>query len=82
MRWNIHSGADLGRAIADIRRQQDLTQAELAEQTGLSRGYLAHLEAGRTSASLEHMLRVLRRSGATVTISLEEEEEEEEDGQA
>jgi transcriptional regulator with XRE-family HTH domain len=41
----------------------------LAEQTGLSRGYLAHLESGRTATSLEHLLRVLRRSGATVTVS-------------
>ena len=71
-RWNIHSGADFGKAIADIRRRQDLTQAELAEQAGLSRNYLAHLEAGRTSSSLEHVLRTLRRSGATVTVSLPE----------
>jgi len=78
MRWNIHSGADFGRAIADIRRGHNLSQAELGEQTGLSRGYLAHLEAGRTSASLEHMLRILRRSGATVTVSLPEND----DGQA
>lgn len=75
MRWNIHSGSDLGRAVADIRRRRNLTQAQLAEQTGLSRGYLAHLEAGRTSASLEHLLRVLRRSGATVTVSLAEEDD-------
>jgi HTH-type transcriptional regulator/antitoxin HipB len=73
MRWNIYSGADLGRAIADIRRQQGLTQEQLAEQAGLSRGYLAHLESGRTSKSLEHVLRVLRRSGAKVTIDLAED---------
>jgi transcriptional regulator with XRE-family HTH domain len=75
VRWNIHSGADFGGAIAEIRRRQDLTQTQLAEQTGLSRDYLAHLEAGRTSKSLEHLLRVLRRSGATVTISLPEDDD-------
>jgi transcriptional regulator with XRE-family HTH domain len=78
MHWNIHSSSDFGRAIAEIRRRQGLTQARLAEQTGLSRDYLAHLEAGRTSKSLDHLLRILRRSGATVTISLPEDD----DGQA
>lgn len=78
VRWNIHSGPDFGRAIADIRRRENLTQAQLAAQIGLSRDYLAHLEAGRTSKSLEHLLRTLRRSGATVTISLPEDD----DGQA
>ena len=70
VRWTIHSGADFGRAIADLRRRQGLTQAQLAEQSGLSRDYLAHLEAGRTSKSLDHLLRTLRRSGASVTVSL------------
>jgi transcriptional regulator with XRE-family HTH domain len=73
VRWNIYSGADFGRAIAEIRRRQDLTQAQLAEQAGLSRAYLAHLESGRTSKSLEHLLRTLRRSGAIVTITLPED---------
>lgn len=76
MRWTIHSGADFGRAIADLRRRQGMTQAQLAEQSGLSRDYLAHLEAGRTSKSLDHVLRTLRRSGATVTVSLPEDEDD------
>ncbi len=71
--WTIHSGSDFGRAIADMRRRQGLTQAQLAEQAGLSRDYLAHLEAGRTSKSLDHIMRTLRRSGATVTVSLPED---------
>jgi transcriptional regulator with XRE-family HTH domain len=75
VRWTIHAGADFGRAIADLRRRQGLTQAQLAEQSGLSRDYLAHLEAGRTSKSLDHLLRTLRRSGATVTVSLLEDDD-------
>jgi transcriptional regulator with XRE-family HTH domain len=66
--WTIHSGADFGRAISAIRHRRGLTQAELAEQCGLARSYLAHLETGRTSSSLEHILRLLRRSGARVTV--------------
>jgi HTH-type transcriptional regulator/antitoxin HipB len=72
VRWTIHSGADFGRAIADMRHRESLTQAQLAERAGLTRDYLAHLEAGRTSKSLDHIMRTLRRSGATVTVSLPE----------
>jgi transcriptional regulator with XRE-family HTH domain len=75
VRWTIHSGADFGRAIADLRRRQGLTQAQLAEQSGLSRDYLAHLEAGRTSKSLDHLLRTLRRSGASITVSLPDDDD-------
>jgi transcriptional regulator with XRE-family HTH domain len=67
--WTIHSGADFGRAIAEIRARRHLTQAQLAEESGLRRDYLAQLESGRTVTLLEHQLRILRRCGATVTVS-------------
>lgn len=67
--WTIHTGADFGRAIAEIRSRQQLTQAQLGQQVGLGRDYLAHIEAGRTVTLMEHMLRVLRRSGAVVTVT-------------
>jgi transcriptional regulator with XRE-family HTH domain len=69
--WEIRSGADLGRAIADIRHTNGMTQAELAAQTSLSRDYLAQIEAGRSGSLIEKMLRVLRRLGATVTVTVE-----------
>ena len=71
MTWQVRSGADLGRSIADLRGRQGLTQSELAVQTGLSRDYLAKIEGGRTVSLLEHSLRILRRMGATVTITWE-----------
>jgi transcriptional regulator with XRE-family HTH domain len=67
--WTIRSGEDLGRAIAEIRTRRGLTQPQLAAQPGLSREYLAQIEAGRTGSLLEHLLRVLRRSGADVTVT-------------
>ncbi len=69
MTWTIRSGADLGSAIGDIRAHKQLTQAQLADEAGLSREYLAQLESGRTVRLLEHLLRILRRSGATVTVT-------------
>lgn len=67
--WNVRSTADMGRAIAEIRRERDLTQAELAAEGGLSRHWLAKLETGHSTPVLDHLLRLLRRLGATVTIT-------------
>lgn len=69
-RWTIGSAADFGRAIADIRARQGLTQEQFAARAGLSRAYLAQIESGRSARLLEHLLRLLRRAGATVTITL------------
>ncbi|HLL92389.1 MAG TPA: helix-turn-helix transcriptional regulator [Solirubrobacteraceae bacterium] len=68
-RWNIRTGADMGRAIAEIRTRAGWTQEQMAQRSGLSRTYLSHLESGRSASVLEHMLRVLRRAGATVTVT-------------
>lgn len=68
--WTISSGEDLGRAVAEIRAFRGLTQTELAAETGLSRAYVGQIESGRTNRLLEHLLRIMRRSGATVTITL------------
>ena len=70
-RWVVRSGEDLGRAVAEIRRQRHLTQQELADLGGLDRTWLAKLERGRSATVLDHLLRILRRLGATVTISFD-----------
>lgn len=69
--WTIRSGADIGRTIADIRAASAMTQQELAETAGVSRDYVAQIESGRTSRILDHMVRILRRLGATVTVTFE-----------
>jgi len=67
-RWTVGRPADLGRAVAGVRRARDLTQEQLAEQAGIDRSYLARLEGGATTLLLERALRALRRMGARVTI--------------
>lgn len=67
--WTVHSAADLGRAVADIRRERGMTQAEVAAASGLSRSWLAKLESGRSNLVLDHLLRTLRRLGASVTVT-------------
>jgi len=68
--WSIHNPADIGRAIAGVRAERGLTQAALAKQAEIDRGYLARLEAGASQLVLERSLRALRRMGATITVSL------------
>lgn len=66
----VRRPSDLGLAIAEARAAQGLTQAELAEATGLERTYLARMETGLSVLLLERTLRVLRRLGAEVTVTI------------
>ena len=74
MTWTIRSPADLGRAIAGVRRRRGLTQQRLAAQAVIERSYLARLEAGASTLAIERALRLLRRMGATVTVSIENDD--------
>lgn len=60
---------DLGKAIAAVRKDSELTQAEAAAQAGLSPSYLSKIENGRTSSILVHQIRALRRLGANITVT-------------
>jgi transcriptional regulator with XRE-family HTH domain len=68
----VRSPSDLGRAIAGVRAERGLTQAQLAEEVGVDRSYLARLEADATALVLERALRALRRMGATITVDLDD----------
>lgn len=57
-----------------MRSARGLTQEDLAHQVGVERTYLARLEAGATVLLLDRALRILRRLGATVTITLPEDD--------
>ena len=75
--WTIRTGSDLGRAVAGVRAERDLTQQRLAGMAGLDRSYLARLEAGASVQFVERALRALRRMGAEVTVTLPAEAEHE-----
>ena len=44
---------DLGRRVKGLRRQQNMTQEELAEKLEISASFLGHIERGTRIASLE-----------------------------
>jgi HTH-type transcriptional regulator/antitoxin HipB len=73
-RWIVRSAADFGRALAGIRAQRRLTQEDLAAKAGVSRTYIARIESGVTTLAVDRLLRMLRRMGATVTISLDDDD--------
>ena len=70
--WIVTSSEDFGRAVAEVRRSRGKTQLEAATTVGLSRDWLAKLETGRSSKVVDHLLRLLRRMGATVTVTWDE----------
>ena len=66
--YRIYTAASLGDAIRHYRKQAGLTQAQLAEATGLQRSYLSELEHGKETEQLARLLRVLRQLGVRMTL--------------
>lgn len=62
----------IGKRIKEIREQNNLSQAELAEATDLSVSYISHLENAKRKASLESVLRIVNALGITVDELLAE----------
>lgn len=53
--------------IKKIRKEKGLTMVELAERTGLSTGYICHLENGtRTNPSIETMEKISEALNRTI----------------
>jgi transcriptional regulator with XRE-family HTH domain len=66
--FRVYTPAALGTALRHYRQQAGLSQAELAELTGLNRTYLSALEQGRETEQLRRLFRVLGRLGVRVTL--------------
>lgn len=48
----------LGKRIKEVRRQQHITQAQLAELSDLSVSYISHIETAYKHPSLESLIRI------------------------
>jgi transcriptional regulator with XRE-family HTH domain len=57
----------LGKVVRENRTNQGLTIAELAEQSGLSRGMVSKIENGQVSTSLESLVSIARALGISVS---------------
>lgn len=69
-RIEIRRPSDVGLALAEARQAAGLTQAQLAEASGVDRTYLAKIEAGLSTLLVERSLRMLRRLGARVVVEI------------
>ncbi len=67
-RYRIGSSAAVGAAVASARRERGLTQSVLAEQAGVSRAWLAKLEAGHRGAEIGLVIAVLRAMGLEFAV--------------
>lgn len=52
--------------MQQFRKQRHLSQADLADATGLSVAYISHIETGIKKASLESIVRIGNALGVTV----------------
>jgi y4mF family transcriptional regulator len=69
----IKSIRNLAAAVRGRRRDLGLTQAELAELAGVSRKWVYEFEAGKPSAELRLILRVLDALGLTLELGYQGE---------
>ncbi len=60
---------DVSGSVSHWRRLRGLTQAQLAERAGVSRGVARRLESGDGGVSLENVLRILRALGLTELLT-------------
>jgi len=64
----------LGRKIRDLRLRRGLTVQQLAELTGLSKGFVSQVENGRTSPSLATLMELARSLETSVAWLVVEED--------
>ena len=56
----------IGKRIQEVRKQQEMTQAELAALTDMSDSYISYIETAKKQASLESLVRISNALGLTV----------------
>ncbi len=66
--FRVYSPESLGAAIRHYRATAGITQAQLAERTGINRSYLSGLEQGIETEQVRRLFRVLRELGVRITL--------------
>jgi HTH-type transcriptional regulator / antitoxin HipB len=64
---------DLAAAVRGRRRDLGLSQAELADRAGVSRKWIYQFEAGKPTAELRLILRVLDALGLILDVTYDEQ---------
>lgn len=58
----------VGAAVRELRQRHGLTLAQVAEQSGISRGMLSKIENGQTSAGMDTLSRIARALGVSMAM--------------
>lgn len=66
--FRVFNAEALGQAIRHFREEAGLTQAELAEQVGVHRSYLAELEGGKVTEQTRRLVGLLKVLGVRIVI--------------
>ena len=53
----------IGRRIAELRKEQNMTQAQLAERCGIAQAHIARIETGRYSVGLDTLTQIATALG-------------------
>lgn len=56
----------IGKRVRETRKQQKITQNQLAEMTELSVGYISHVETAKKKASLSALINIANALGITL----------------
>lgn len=59
----------IGQRIAQLRKEQGMTQAELAERTGIQRAHITRIEAGRYSVGIDLLQKIAEALGKNVDLT-------------
>ena len=58
----------IGARIAELRREQDMSQAQLAEAAGLRQSNVSRIEAGKYATTLDILTNIAQALGCKVDI--------------
>lgn len=59
----------IGQRIAELRKEQGMTQTQLAERCGLQQAHIARIEAGRYSVGLDTLAQIATALGMVIDFT-------------
>lgn len=66
---HVQTVGQFGFEVRRLRKAASLSQAQLAEQAGVSRRWLGRLERGHTGAELDNIMRLVRALGLALRFT-------------
>lgn len=65
----------IAQRIAELRKEQGMSQAELADKSGMLRPHIARVESGRYGITLDVLARIAAALGVKVDLIKDKEQE-------